>query len=512
MGRHEVKAHVISGGRALGLMAGFLGLAVAPASAAPAAAPNTASVVIAVDGSKLGAVISRDVIGGESAPQVQNNSSAWQRATYASVPLAFATYGDDFYHWQINASCTHTKGQPPQASPIDSSLDSFEQYVAQPLHVDVLVHVPLGTNPTCTNGANPDEAAAWVDHENNVMHFGIKYWELGFEPYAPDNGDFRTPPLTENGPEYAKLSKAFSAAMKAKDPSIKVGVAISPGYQDTSTETFDATTLAQASYDFIIVSLGPITLPVIPPPDAELIDEGPSSLDATIEHVKAELAKAGKPNTPIFADDFTSQLGSFEDQQTVSIVDGLYTGEALADVLQRGISGTVWPTITGPSCDSITPVKGVYGWQTFATNDLFSIGKPPGCPANIPPLTTLYPSARAYQLAALFARGGSRMLGASVLGAAPDIRAYAATQGGSGYAAFLFNLDASASTRAVLQLSNVTGTTFGATSTTYGRAQYDQSRYGIWSPPLVQKLGTVGRSFGVTLPAWSMTVVQLVRT
>jgi len=497
-------------------MLSCLFLATAPwpavASSARTAPPNTVSAVVAIDGSKLGAVISRDVIGGESAPEVQNNSSPWQRATFASVPLAFATYGDDFYHWQINALCSQTKGQPPQPSLIDSSLDSFEKYVAQPLRVDVLVHVPLGTNPTCTKGANPDEAAAWVDHENNVMHYGIKYWELGFEPYAPDNGDFLTPPLTENGPEYAKLSKAFSAAMKAKDPSIKVGVAISPGYQNTATETFDATTLAEATYDFIIVSLGPITLPVIPPPDAELIDDGPVSLDAVIAHVRAELAKAGKPNTPIFADDFTSQLGSFEDQQTVSIVDGLYTGEALGEVLENGIAGTVWPTITGPPCNIITPAKGVYGWQNFASDDLFSFVKPAGCTANIPPLGTPYPSGRAYQLAALFARGGNHMLGTTVVNAAPGIRAYGATQGGSGYSAFLFNLNESTAAHALVQLSNVHGTAFAATSTTYGRAQYDRSRNGVWSPPLVQKLGTVGRSFDVTLPEWSMTVIQLVRT
>jgi hypothetical protein len=44
---------------------------------------------------------------------------------------------------------------------------------------------------------------------------------------------------------------------------------------------------------------------------------------------------------------------------------------------------------------------------------------------------------------------------------------------------------------------------------TYGKAQYDNSKNNVWTPPVSQNLGTANGSATVTLPPWSMTVLTL---
>ena len=57
-------------------------------------------------------------------------------------------------------------------------------------------------------------AAAWVRYANKVKKYGVKYWEIGNENWNNDNG---TPE------EMARMVTALSHAMKAVDPTTKIG-------------------------------------------------------------------------------------------------------------------------------------------------------------------------------------------------------------------------------------------------------------------------------------------------
>jgi hypothetical protein len=104
------------------------------------------------------------------------------------------------------------------------------------------------------------------------------------------------------------------------------------------------------------------------------------------------------------------------------------------------------------------------------------------------------------------------MLNAQVA-SSTSIRAYAATQG-SGYAVWLFNLDENKYTPIDLTLQGAAKPSFSVSTTTYGKAQYDDSQPppggpGVWTGPVSQSLGAVASSaaIGLTLPPWSMTVL-----
>ena len=494
-------------------------ISVSASGSGPAKAALTIAPGISVDASQVGAVISQDMIGGEAVGQTQDNTQPWLKNALASIPVKMVTYGDDYYHWQTNASCigysspsASTIGQPPVSAPTNATLDAFEQNIAQPLNLDVLVHVPLGTNPTCTAAASASEAAAWVAHENTVMGYHIKYWQLGLYPFAPDNGDYANPPLTENGQEYSQISASFSAAMKAQDPSIEVGVAISPGFPDPPTESFDTTVLANATYDFIIVPMAPQDYGSNHD-DNWLLNTAPTVMDNEIAHVKSELAAVGRSNVPIFLDDTSAEVGQ-GNQQPMSIVTALFAGQALGEELKNGTAGTAWPAFTGGPCNSpFTQSTSVYGWQNFASDNLFSLGLPSGaCPGtpNIPE-GTIYPAGRAYQLAAEFVKnGGGHILSASVAASLSSVRAYAATQGG-GYALMLFNLAENNTVSTTVALSSALKSTFTASAQTYGKAEYDQTKNNVWVGASTNSSvpSGVGTSFSITLPPWSMTVVTL---
>jgi hypothetical protein len=73
----------------------------------------------------------------------------------------------------------------------------------------------------------------------------------------------------------------------------------------------------------------------------------------------------------------------------------------------------------------------------------------------------------------------------------------------------LFNLNKEASIATTVGVTNGSGTTFAATTSTYGRAQYDQSEYGVWAGPEVDQLGLQTLPMQITLPPWSVTALQL---
>lgn len=70
-----------------------------------------------------------------------------------------------------------------------------------------------------------DYAAGWVDHYNNNLGANITYWELGNENYGPWQSGFDL----ASAQQYADACLVFATAMKAKDPTIKIGVVLYEG-------------------------------------------------------------------------------------------------------------------------------------------------------------------------------------------------------------------------------------------------------------------------------------------
>lgn len=98
-------------------------------------------------------------------------------------------------------------------------------------HVDVkTMHdfiKDLGNEPfVIVNGGtgSPKDAAEWVRWANKTMGYNVRYWEVGNElGGAWEAGNFLPDGSRLNGEIYARRYEEFARAMKAVDPTIKVG-------------------------------------------------------------------------------------------------------------------------------------------------------------------------------------------------------------------------------------------------------------------------------------------------
>jgi alpha-N-arabinofuranosidase len=136
----------------------------------------------------------------------------------------------DLYHWRDGSmSPDPQKDQHPidySTIPPKMSFDEFER-VARETGARTLVHANYGTG-------TPQEAADWVRYANRERHDGVRDWAIGEEVYLnggipglpyvvePDAHEDRSPAA------YGRNVVSYARAMKAVDPSIRIGVELAP--------------------------------------------------------------------------------------------------------------------------------------------------------------------------------------------------------------------------------------------------------------------------------------------
>jgi hypothetical protein len=381
------------------------------------------------------ATINKDVFGANltSAMDLTNNTgtfyntmiATFQNAHFGMVrwPLALLS---DYYHWQTNSfsSCASALPNAPLVS--RTTFDEFMQQVAQPLGLDVNITVNYGSNDACTGGADPKEAAAWVDYANNQMHYGIKYWTVGNEQYYgnPSVGpgyttpDFNLPasaPPSDGSLTYANLTATgFYPLMKAKDPSIQIGIDLVVPDNNASGRTmpWDSTVLANAKFDFVEVHWYGASPANIAVSDSALLTSGDSYFASALAQLQSELAAAGKAGTPIYVGEWGIPGNDGGSPQSISIVGALYTALVLGELTKGGVGmAGVWEGFDSGPCSSSPP--GDYAWQSWYTSSLFEAiagGTNPACPSiTQPPLGTAFPRANAIQVVQQAFHAGDRV-------------------------------------------------------------------------------------------------------
>ncbi|WP_406157305.1 LPXTG cell wall anchor domain-containing protein [Streptomyces sp. NBC_00882] len=162
--------------------------------------------------------------------------------------------GADEYHWK-----THTYGDGKGWIPSNTDFDHFMATAKK-----------VGAQPILTanyGSGTPQEAADWVKYSNVDKGYGVKYWEIGNEVYG--NGHYgngkgwETDHHADKSPkEYGKNLVAYSKAMKAVDPKVKIGAVLTtPGFWpdaekapgDTADWNNTVLSIAGGSIDFVIV-------------------------------------------------------------------------------------------------------------------------------------------------------------------------------------------------------------------------------------------------------------------
>lgn len=498
-----------------------------PAQVASDFAPQLPKVPdggVYVGSQKLG-TIHKDVLG--YAGLSQNISDPRERATLLSglgaagvTSLRYAGgeggIGVDLQDWQGRGTCTKTPGVLGKTT-ATSSLDDYIQMIGKPLKLDIVYTVNYGTNPpACNAGGDPNaNGASLVRYVNRTKGYGVKYWEIGNELYSGNSEtDFHDNPNT--GDSYAKYEPAFYKAMKAEDPTIKIGVPISLAIYSWQT-AFSLPVLAGASYDAVIYHNYPVKDPIT---DGATLyqDRVTSNMARTrgeLLALQTALMNAGKSPDAIWITEWNGEVaGDKWSKQTIGAATPLFVASQLAEYMQAGVQLATW-WFQG-SLDVCTTYnydpKGdtAYSWWRcgiptlvyngpIANKGEVQIGIRAG---------DLYPVARAFQTLSEsgFIEEGEHMLRTQTdPQKAPWILSYAATHGSS-YALILINRDRDEAHTVPVTFENKSSGK-SVRQWTYGREQYDKTRTGDWSAAPVQSKHAAWHSnFMATLPPWSVNV------
>lgn len=396
-----------------------------PATAATAAA--TADTVTVHTGQTL-ATVAADAVGVDDwqTDTEMHAPGTTQLLSADGVRLRELNTGpwDDVYRWRTN-TFDHdpiTDGYGP-ATP-----QPWQSWVAdsQRMGAQMMVHVNYGSTATDGPGGTdigPQEAAAWVRQANIVDHDHIRYWVIGEEVWgngalAPDIPQFEPDHHADKSPTaYGRNVVRFAAAMKAVDPSIKIGVELTPfpdgefGFPAWNDPVLAA---AAGSIDFVDVH----SYVFGSPHDDPTLFAGPRQIAPLMTALRGEIAAyAGTRAADIgVVVGETNSSGTDPGTQSVTTPDALFAADDIATWLEQGASTVDWfdsrhgayPDTTASPDDPTGTGYGTWGLLSDGTDACATDAG--GLKACEPPLNTPYPAYYGYGLASRLAAPGARLV------------------------------------------------------------------------------------------------------
>jgi alpha-L-arabinofuranosidase len=407
----------------------------------------------------------------------------------------------DQYHWKNGGTiCQHS-------SPVENAtFDNLMTKIAQPLNADIAITLDYGSDPACTGGGLPTEAAAWVSYAKSHGYTAAKYWTVGNEVYGTWEYDLHAHPHDPHT-YAAAVHTGYYPDVKAANPHALLGVV--GDFQLSGSQAWNSVVFREARpFDFVEIHYYP---QYDTDSDSFLLGDAVTNFASGLTTLRQQMAAAGLPkNFPVYLGEFNNDAGN-EGKQSVSIVNGIYIGQVIGTLQSAGVEMSTFWEAYGNCSQAGDFSKKLYGWQNFGTQTAFSDGLPEyGCySAPHTEAGTPFPTARVIGLLAQGIPGGSSVRAVSVpssLGS--TVRAFGYAVKG-GYAFALYNNALSSSIKIVAQIQNSASKHFDATLTTYGKSQYDQSKQNRWIGPTTRSLGNVSSSVPLTLPPYSVTLLKL---
>ena len=464
------------------------------------------------------------------------NAAAWDDSLVDSgVPELLSDAGvqllrypggstSDNYHWLSNGV-----DDPNQGGTTPSA--NFDAYMS-------VVQATGGASMITVNygSGTPDEAADWVRYANRGRrhysgpvptypgasptghNYGIRYWEIGNELYGDGTygATWEVNHQSHDPTTYANGVVSYSAAMKAVDPSVRVGVVLTaPGnwpdgqVSDASPAAWNDTVLpiACAAVDFVVIHWYPqgptgesdAALLASPENGASTPVSYTPSIPSMVATLKSELAQycgAHARDVQIMVTE-TNSVSYNPGKQTTSLVNALYLADAVVTWLENGVANVDWWAIhNGPFDGNADPA--LYGSYEFGDYGLLSLGRSTENGAVEPALETPFPAYYALQMLSRFGHdGGSELL--EVSSSTPLVATHAIKHRNGDVHALLIN-----------KAPSTTATVSVALNGCSPRGLAKVYSYGLGDAVLRKSVKYVqGSSFSLTLSPYSLTTVEL---
>ncbi|BCJ62411.1 cellulose binding domain-containing protein [Micromonospora endophytica] len=330
----------------------------------------------------------------------------------------------DIYHWRDH---TAPGGYVAPGTDFDTFMAAAREVGAQPM---IIANYGTGT---------PAEAADWVRYANVTKGYGARYWTVGNENYG--NGLYGAAWEADHHPDksatyYANLVVDYAEAMKAVDPTIKVGAVLTmPGnWPDGLTAGNDpgpwnqaVLSIAGPKIDFVDVHWYPGGNAAESLPRTGHIADAVHLLRQQIDrYAGPDAGRIGISLTEVnvTADGMTSQPAA------------LFLADAYSGLLANGVFTVHWWNVH----NGIGRVTTVAGQTDYGDFGLLSSGN---CTADgavcEPPVNTPFAAYHGLSMMSRFARTGDQFLRAG--SDQPMVTAHAVRRGNGEVAVLLVNKD-----------------------------------------------------------------------
>lgn len=389
------------------------------------------------------------------------------------------SYGD-IYHWQDNSA---PGGYVAPGTDFDTFMASVQRVGAQPM---LIANYGTGT---------PEEAANWVRYANITKGYHAQYWAIGNENYG--NGHYGTNWEADNHADksptaYAESVVAYAQAMKAVDPTIKVGAVLTMpanwpdalvGSGDTGSWNQTVLTIAGPSIDFV-------DLHWYPGGGSAADSLGKTAqIDDALFLVRQQIAR--------YAGENAGRLGISLTELNVGVGENTQPGALfLADAYSRLLANGVFTVDWWDVHNGIGTVSTVAGQTDYGDFGMLSSGncQPDGGVCQ-PPLNTPFAPYYALQLMKSFAHPGDQLIRAGSDN--PLVIAHASRRPNGDLAVLLLNEDPENAHQVAIDYAGYTPDTATPTVLSYGNGA---------DAVTAAQLGTATSQ---TLPAYSVSVVTL---
>ncbi|MFI7641304.1 cellulose binding domain-containing protein [Nonomuraea sp. NPDC049400] len=325
----------------------------------------------------------------------------------------------DIYHW---ADHTAPGGYVAPNTDFDTFMRGVRRTGAQ-----AMVTANYGTGTA-------EEAAAWVRQANVTKGYGIKYWEIGNENYG--NGHYGAAWEADNHAdkspaEYARHVVAYADAMKAVDPTIKIGAVLTTAANWPDAIVADGDS---GSWNKVVLSTAG------PKIDFVIVHWYPGALDKTghvsdiVQLTRQQIAKyagTGSERIGIAMTEFNTGSNS---NGTNTQPGALAAADSYATLLANGVFTVDWWNVH----NGIGTVSQVEGHTDYGDFGLLSSGT---CTSDgsvcEPALNTPFAPYYALQMVSKFARPGDQFVRAATDQA--KVSAHAARRPNGDLAVMLIN-------------------------------------------------------------------------
>ncbi|MDH6115409.1 hypothetical protein P3T36_006939 [Kitasatospora sp. MAP12-15] len=478
-------------GRALRRIAALAAATLLAGAGAGALAPGASAVstvAVTIDaGTSLGTVPSTGV-GLNTAvydPNMNDPKASWLIKDAGIRELRYPGGSDaDGYHWQTRTLAEN--GWVAPGTDFDSFMANAKAIGAQPI---ITANYGSGT---------PQEAADWVKYANVTKGYGVKYWEIGNEVYG--NGHYQNgngweydTHADKSPKEYATNLVAYAQAMKAVDPTVKIGAVLTTpgGYPDGTTGAGDSTdwnntvlSIAGKSIDFVIVHWYPGGTGT-----ADLLNT-PDRIPGITSALRSLIAKYAGPRAGSVEIAVTETDGDFSPAKT-SQAAALYAPDTYMSWFEHGaVNVDWWDLHNGPG--KPTTVNGETDYQD---EGVLSSGTCSGGTPCEPAAETPFPTYWGIRSLTALAQPGDTMVKSS--SANPSVAVHAVRTANGGLNVMLINKDPQNAAQVSLSYTGYTPAPGAVTTVAYTKGA------------TALTTAAQGTAAGQTLPPYSITTLQL---